>query len=120
MALLFNSSLKAGILCLICVVFSKCSLPLIEKEAPQVNEISNNSKFQIILPEDHTTGYIWQLNQDYDKQLIENVNVVWHGNEKGVYFNFKTLHKGQAVLTFTNRKYTDTSNVKSFIIKILE
>ena len=115
-----KSSFKFTFLLIIAAFLSKCSLPEIKKEAPEINEVKKGSKFTIILPENHTTGYIWQLSPDFDKNIVENLNVVWHGNEKGVYFNFETHVKGQVVLTFVNRKYTDTLNVKSFIIKTLE
>ena len=99
-------------------IFSGCSLPELKKEAPAINEIPANTKFRIILPEDHTSGYIWQLKQDYDQNVINQINEVWHGNEKGIYFNLKALATGQTTLTFISRKYTDTADVKHFIVKI--
>ena len=101
-------------------VFTKCGLEEVKHEAPEKNEVKKGAGFTINLPEDHTTGYTWQLSQDFDQKLVENTNAVWHGNKKGIYFNFSALQTGETVLTFVNRKYTDTSNVKSFIIKILE
>lgn len=98
--------------------FTKCNFTEVQKEAPEINNLKTNTKFVIKLPENHTTGYIWQLSPDFDKKTIENSNVVWHGNEKGVYFHFKSLSVGQTTLTFVNRKYTDTSDIKSFIVNI--
>lgn len=97
---------------------SNCGYPEIKKQAPEINELSTNSKFSIHLPENHSTGYIWQMSDDYDKKLIKSLNVVWHGNEKGVYFNLSTLASGQTTLTFVSRKYTDTNSVKQFVVKI--
>jgi predicted secreted protein len=99
---------------------SCCGFPQVSKEAPETNELPPNSKFTIILPENHTTGYIWQLSQNYNDQVVRQINEVWHGNEKGIYFNLQTLSAGQTTLNFVLRKYTDTSEVKSFIIKIAE
>jgi predicted secreted protein len=96
----------------------KCSLPQLKKEAPEINTITPNTKFVIVLPENHTTGYLWQLKQDYDQSLISQINEVWHGNEKGIYFNLKSLAHGQTTLTFVSRKYTDTADIKHFIVKI--
>jgi predicted secreted protein len=120
MVLSIKNTLKFTFLVVITAFLSKCGYPEIKKEAPEVNQLKKGEKFTIILPEDHRTGYIWQLTPGFDEELVENTNVVWHGNEKGVYYNFKTLQKGQATLHFVNRKYTDTLNAKTFIITILE
>lgn len=105
-----------GLLLFLCVA---CSPRSIEKECPHINELPANSKFRIILPEDHTTGYTWQLSQDYDRNAIAQINEVWHGNEKGIYFNLSALAAGQTTLTFISRKYTDTADIKCFIVKII-
>lgn len=104
----------------ILVLFSlfSCSLKEIKKEAPQNNLISINQKYKINLPENHFNGYIWQLSEGYDDKIIDHINTVWHGNEKGIDFNFKPLAIGQTTLTFILRKYTDTSAVKHFIVQI--
>ena len=95
-----------------------CALPEVKKVSPEINSVKENSKFQIILPEDHRTGYLWQLSDDYNHTVVESLNEVWHGNEKGIYFNLKALSSGQTTLTFVSRKYTDTSDLKRFIVKI--
>jgi predicted secreted protein len=95
-----------------------CGFPELKKEAPEVNEIAPDTKFTIILPEDHTTGYTWQLSQDYNESVVSQINEVWHGNEKGIYFNLSSLSAGQTTLTFVSRKYTDTADIKHFIVKI--
>jgi len=103
---------------LISVTLSSCSYHEVKKEAPEINEIPANSKFTIILPEDHTTGYLWQLKQDYDKTVISQINEVWHGNDRGIYFNINALSAGQTTLTFVSRMYQDTAVVKFYIVKI--
>lgn len=100
------------------VLFQNCSMIELNKELPAINEVTPDTKFRIILPENHTSGYIWQLNQDYDQKVIERINEVWHGNDKGIYFNLRSLAAGQTTLTFVSRKYTDTSDIKHFIVKI--
>lgn len=87
--------------------------------APEINEVKKDTKFRINLPEDHTTGYTWILNQNFDTAVLDNISTVWHGNEAGVDFNFKALSAGQTTLTLVNRKFDDTSDVKHFIVKIL-
>lgn len=98
--------------------FASCSLTQLEKEAPEVNVIQENTKFCIILPENHTTGYLWQLSPDYDEGVVSHLNDVWHGNEKGLYLNFTSLSAGQTTLSFVSRKYQDTAEIKHFVVKI--
>lgn len=98
--------------------FSRCSIPEINHTAPQINEVDRGSKFCIILPENHSDGYTWQLLGGHDTRVVEHINEVWHGNEKGIYFNFKALSAGQTTLTLMCRRYTDTSDVKQYVVKI--
>lgn len=97
---------------------SACSLQEIKLEEPAVNTLTIGKKYRISLPEEHNSGYIWQLSENYDKTIIDNINTVWHGNEKGIDFNFNTLAAGQTTLTFIKRKYTDTLKIKHFVVKI--
>ena len=97
--------------------FYACTNPQIRNESPLINEVKSGTHFMVNLPEDHNTGFTWQLNDNYDNKILQNENAVWHGNRKGIYFNFKALSVGQTTLTFINRKYTDTLDVKSFIVK---
>ncbi|MCW3076417.1 MAG: hypothetical protein JWO32_1026 [Bacteroidetes bacterium] len=100
------------------LIFSACNYEKIENEIPQINTISINKKYRINLPEEHQSGYTWQLQDNYDKKIIDNFNTVWRGNTKGVDYNFKTLAVGETTLTFVRRKYSDTNSVKQFVVKI--
>jgi len=104
----------------IVLFFSTCSSVEITKEKPDINQIKNHSEFKIILQENHSEGYSWHLNQNYDKKMLSFVNSVWHGKDKGLYFHFKTLSAGQTELIFIKRKYSDTTEVKIFVINILD
>lgn len=101
-----------------CFIFSSCDYHLAEKEAPGINHIQTKTKFRINLPEEHSSGYIWQLSENYDMTKVMQVNSVWHGPTKGVDFNFETLAAGQTTLTFILRKYNDTSDIKHFPVHI--
>ncbi len=103
---------------LVASILTSCSLKEIKEESPKINEIYLNQKYKVNLPEEHSSGYIWQLSDTYDRKLIDNINTVWHGNEKGIDFNFNPLSVGQTTLTFLLRKYTDTSALKHFVVKI--
>lgn len=105
-------------LLLIIITLSGCSYEQARKEAPSENQFSRGEKFRITLPENHTTGYMWQLNNNYDTKVLDYYGSVFHGNEKGVDFNFKTLEKGKVTLNFTLIKYHDTTEVKQFIIDV--
>lgn len=102
------------------LLFQNCEYSEIKKEMPDLNKVKANSKFSVRLPEDHRTGYTWQLKESYDARVVERINEVWHGNEKGIYFNLGALASGQTTLTFVARKHTDTSDIKHFIVKIAD
>jgi predicted secreted protein len=107
------------ILLLILSCFQFCSLTQIKDESPKINLIKNGSKFRINLPENHSGGHLWQLIENYDKNLIENLGAVWHGEEKGIDFNLKALSTGQTTLSLVQRKYNDTISNKTFIVNII-
>ena len=100
--------------------FSACSPPQITRELPQINEIVKGSKFVVILPEDHTKGYSWLLKNEYNKNAVSHDNTVWHGNDKGVYFHFQAHQEGLDTLIFICRKYRDTLDTKTYIVKITD
>jgi hypothetical protein len=100
------------------ILIMSCSYEKIEKEAPFVNKISPDKKFRINLPENHSDGYLWHLNESYDPSVISYNSSVWHGNTKGVDFNFNTLSVGQTTLTFLLKKRADTSMVKHYVVEI--
>jgi hypothetical protein len=100
------------------IIFFSCSLKEIKEPSPGINVIKINEKYRINLPEEHSSGYIWQLDDNFDRSVIQNLSSVWHGKKKGVDFNFSTLAAGQATLTFHLIKYRDTSASQQFIVQI--
>jgi predicted secreted protein len=100
-------------------IFQACSLKEVKKNFPDINQVPVGEKFRINLPENHTDGYTWSLRDDYNKNVLANSNTVWHGNTKGLDFNFQALAAGQTTLTFVKRRYTDTADFKQFIVQIL-
>ena len=111
--------MKFSILAIISILFAtSCSYKQADKVAPLENIIVKGEKFRITLPEDHTTGYMWQMNNEYDSKILDYYGSVFRGNEKGVDFNFTALKKGKTTLNFTLIKYRDTSEVKQFIIDV--
>jgi predicted secreted protein len=111
--------MKSILFCLIFTAFiTSCAYKQANLEAPSVNDLELNQKFRITLPENHTNGFMWQLNNNFDDKIIDYYGSVFHGNEKGVDFNFKSLQKGKTTLNFALIKYRDTSTVKQFIIEV--
>jgi predicted secreted protein len=98
--------------------FISCDYKKIDSSAPAVNTIKNGEKFYIQLPEDHTNGYMWQLSNAYDNTALDYLGSVFHGNEKGVYFNFAGGKPGKTTLNFTLIKYHDTTDVRSYVIEV--
>ena len=104
---------------IICLPFLiSCSYQQANNVAPLENIFKSGEKFRITLPENHTTGYMWLMNNVYDEKVLDYYGSVFHGNEKGVDFNFSALNKGKTTLTFALVKYQDTTEVKQFIIDI--
>jgi predicted secreted protein len=111
--------MKNKIISAVCtLLFFSCSYRQIDKAAPQENTISKGEKFRITLPENHTTGYMWQINNSFDAKILDYYGSVFKGNEKGVDFNFTALEKGKATVDFALIKYHDTTEVKQFIIDV--
>ena len=96
-----------------------CSLTAIKDESPKINTVEMGTKFKINLPEDHSSGYLWQLSENYNKTQLKNCGAVWHGVEKGIDFNLQALSTGQTTLTFVQWKYNDTVSNKNFIVNII-
>lgn len=101
-------------------ICASCTCPTFDINSSGPNIIAIGKKFRINLPEDHRSGYTWQLTDDYDKTIIDHTNTVWEGNSNGVYFYFVGTKNGIATLNFTSRKYDDINSLKSITIKISE
>jgi predicted secreted protein len=100
------------------VFFCACSsITTVRVNDPQPYKVELNKKFRVNLPEDHRTGYTWQLNE-HDQTVIDHYNTVWEGNSNGVYFYFVALKPGLTSLNFTSRKYNDVNSIKEITIKI--
>ena len=104
------------IICFLCLI--SCSYKQADKVAPLENAVTKGEKFRISLPENHTTGYMWQINNTFDDKVLDYYGSVFRGNEKGVDFNFTAIKKGKVTLNFALIKYQDTTEVKQFIIDV--
>lgn len=44
--------------------------------------------------------------------------MVWHGNEKGVYYNFEALNQGTDTLFFTQMKMKEATGTAVYYIRV--
>jgi len=109
--------MKAFLIIFLAFLMTSC-MQQVNKPSPEINTVKKGSTFYINLPENHTTGYLWQLSPKFDNQILDYINSVFHGNEKGVHFNFEAVASGKTRLDFTLIKYRDTTEVQSFIIEV--
>ncbi len=109
------------VLLLSILLFTACSSPLVQhdKSSGKTNEVKKGKPFHINLPENHSTGYLWSLSQDYKPETIRYVNSVYHSTNGGnVDYNFEALKAGKTEINLVLRKHTDTSEIKSFVIEV--
>lgn len=99
-------------------VLLSCTYQKADKIAPWVNKVGINENFCVSLPENHTSGYSWQINPHFNNTILDYYGSVFRGNEKGVDFNFRTLKTGKDSLNFALIKYRDTLEIKQFIIEV--
>ena len=59
-----------------------CSYQQADKVAPLENVINKGEKFRITLPENHNTGYMWQINNTFNDKVLDYYGSVFRGNEK--------------------------------------
>ena len=113
----FNYLMRNGICILFGLFLVACSRPKVLKEG-EITPVEPNSAFTVILPEDHSKGATWVLDQNFDENVCSHQNTVWHGKDKGGFFEFKALKPGEIKLRFLLRMYRDTLDNKTFSVKI--
>ncbi len=106
-------------LTLLVLCFSACRYTEIDQAFPKKNEVKLGKKFRINLPENHNEYENWMLKES-DFKAITFLSPVWHGNEKGIDFNFSAKAKGIDTLYFVLRKYSDTIDSKKVIVNVVE
>lgn len=115
---IYKKGEKAAVLFLL-FVLSACSGKQLDKPYPGVNELNTGEKFVVILKENHNEKGYWKLKESNIKSTL-HISSVWHGNEKGVYFNFKALGAGTDTLVFTKISQGDTLEHARFIVSVKE
>jgi predicted secreted protein len=115
----YKHNIKGGKGAILFLLFllQACAPNTIHNEAPMVNEIKSGEKFTIILPENHTEQSFWRTKETNGK-CIEQLNAIWHGNEKGVYFNYLAVKTGVDTIHFSKLKRQDTLENKKFIFQV--
>lgn len=100
-------------------ILQACSYQEVNLPFPQSNEIKKGKKFCVILPENHNGTAFWHVTQK-NFVAVESLNSVWHGNEKGIYFNFLAKNSGVDTLYFFKRQMQDTVEEAKYIVKVIE
>jgi hypothetical protein len=103
---------------LISGLFNSCRYSLVDKNFPEVNTVRQGEEFRVTLPENHTNQENW-LRVDEHYRAVKLTNAVWHGNEKGIDFNFIAERPETDTLVFVLRKYKDTLDRKQIIINVI-
>lgn len=96
-----------------------CRYANVQKECPGVNEVVRGARFRVNLPEEHKSGYLWQLSDQSELSALYRLNSVWHGDAGGIDFNFEARSAGNATLLFVKRKFTDTAETRCYNVRIL-
>ncbi|MBK9283381.1 MAG: hypothetical protein IPM51_03590 [Sphingobacteriaceae bacterium] len=96
----------------------RCSIDELKAEFPNENKIIAKKKFKINLPENHKLGENWVLIDDYNHEIINHINSVWHGDQKGLDINFLALKQGKTTIKLKLLKMKDSVAVKQYIVDI--
>lgn len=97
-----------------------CRYKELDGPEPIVNLVQHNERFSVNLPESHTKKEMWTVRAGYDTAIVKRLNEVWHGDEKGVDFNFRAVKTGTTKLTFIKRVYQDTVETVNYLVKITD
>ncbi|MGE0567583.1 MAG: protease inhibitor I42 family protein [Bacteroidia bacterium] len=93
-----------------------CSAKTFKEPTPKEITVKKDESFRVNLSENHKDGFTWQLDESYNREIIEYKNSVWEGNENGVFFYFKPIKIGSTEITFIERKYDSIRNIKTITI----
>ena len=108
------------ILLLVALAAFSCRYRQLKEPLPAVHEIEAGEKFRITVPENHTNGEWSTLHDNYDPKVVERLNEVWHGDEKGIDFNFRAKELGTSTLTIIRKRFQETLDTVNFSVKITQ
>jgi hypothetical protein len=101
----------------VCIACASCRYREVKEPMPFVNELKIGEKFRITLPENHINKESWNMLDDFDHNILHRLGDVWHGNEKGIDINLQCLSPGTTQLTFVKRRYSDTLELRKYIVQ---
>jgi predicted secreted protein len=102
------------------IFFTACSPTQVqmEKKSGSINQVKAGEHFEINLPEDHRTLYLWSIGNGFNGETIQYMGSAFRSNEKGVLFRFEGGKPGKTEVSFFLRSYKDTSDIKTFVIEV--
>jgi hypothetical protein len=111
-------ALLSSLLALCVALLTSCRYEEVAGQCPFENTIGKGAKFRITLPESHAGSEMWQLSSNDNPAAVSQLNSAWHGEEKGIDFNFVANAPGKANLQFFKRKFTDTVETRCYRVTI--
>ncbi|MCF8347361.1 MAG: protease inhibitor I42 family protein [Bacteroidales bacterium] len=108
-------------------LISSCMKPIVITDSGKTYNLPEDSPFQLQLPGNPTTGYVWQL-MPYDETVVQQVGEPDYqvNDDKigsgGMYtYHFKTAGSGATVLYLQYKRKWDTVSPpsRSFEVKIV-
>jgi predicted secreted protein len=88
-------------------------------DAEKENQVKVGQEFSLYMKEEPGQGATWHLKDDFDHATADYLGSIWHGQDKGIAFNFRALKEGLVELHLAKRKYKDTLEVKHVNVKIV-
>lgn len=107
------------VIAILLVLAGGCRYQETAVDYPGVNTFKRGEKFRVNLPENHTNKENWLITSEHFSSA-KHLNAVWHGNEKGIDFNFEAIRAGTDTLTFVLRQVQDTVRQHRVIVQVTD
>lgn len=101
------------------LLLSACSYKDASAPYPEINTFKKGERLRVNLPENHNNKENWLMTSEH-LTALKHLNAVWHGNEKGIDFNFEAVKPGTDTLTFVLRQIQDTLKQHRVIVQVTE
>ncbi len=91
------------------------------EKAAGTNKLKLFDKVYVNLPEEHESGYMWMMQNDLDKSIVDYKGSNWHGaSNPNVDFHFEAIYPGKTQITLFKAKHFDTTAIKTFVFEVEE
>lgn len=100
-----------------------CSYKKIEfdSQSGKTNSVKVGEKFRITLSENHQQNYYWSLRHNSNKQAVDYLGSVFHGDKSGeVDFNFVALQVGETEINLNYYHYNDSTSSVTYRVTVVK